>query len=101
VVRVELSQAGEQIAHSPNGDELFEEIHGRESLLSHLAHWDGFEKDAIYSQGHVRFTLLISVRLEPCSHSAQHNTRTRTTAHAHNVAMRSRPRRWRGPPPRP
>lgn len=48
----ELSQAGEQIAHSPNGDELFEEIHGRESLLSHLAHWDGFEKDAIYSQGH-------------------------------------------------
>lgn len=56
MVRVELSQAGEQIAHSPNGDELFEEIHGRESLLSHLAHWDGFEKDAIYSQGHVRFT---------------------------------------------
>jgi len=49
----ELTRAIEQVAHSPGGDELLEEIQGKELLLNHLVHWDGFEKDALLMQPHV------------------------------------------------
>jgi hypothetical protein len=67
----ELTRAIEQVAHSPGGDELLEEIQGKELLLNHLVHWDGFEKDALLMQPH------------QCDHDHDHDDHHHHHGHGH------------------